>query len=264
MAGLPLAYCPLRPRGCLECRALGESRHVRLGEGHAGGRVPRGRKARRERVAQVEPALHAQQLIQRDGAARIAGGLPGRHGRRLLHVQLSLADENSQQRVVDRLGRGPAVYRRVDAEALGIAFRHHAPVVDDDDRVGASHGLAIRLGKGPVERRLQAGLGRRDDLRSRDVGQAHGDRPIGFDFGPGRRVGRLRPIQVDAAETVPIHRAALEAAHRPGLDLTPRQVHLMTQRPVEPAEDRIARDVFVDSPAPGPIQRRRHTSRRHG
>ncbi len=60
--------------------------------------------------------------------------------------------------------------RRVDAEASGITFGHHAPVVDDDDRVGASHGLAIRLGKGAVERRLQACLVRRDDLRPRDVG----------------------------------------------------------------------------------------------
>jgi hypothetical protein len=109
-------------------------------------------------------------VIQRDGAARIAGGLPGRHRRRILHFQLSLADENSQQRIVDRLGRGPAVHRRVDAEAFGIALRDHAPAVDDDDRVSASHRLAIRLVEGPVERHPQAGLRRRDGLWSRNVG----------------------------------------------------------------------------------------------
>ena len=95
------------------------------------------REARGERIAQVEPALHAQQVIRRDGAARIAGSLPGRHRRRVVHLQFALADENAEQRVVDRLGRGPAVHRRVHAEAVGVALRHHAPVVHDDDRVGA-------------------------------------------------------------------------------------------------------------------------------
>ncbi len=56
-------------------------------------------------------------------------------------------------------------------------------------------------------------------------------------------------IQVEAAETVPIDRAALEPAHRPGLDLALGLVHFVTQRPVEPVEDRIARDVFFVHPS---------------
>jgi hypothetical protein len=133
---------------------------------------------------------------------------------------------------------------RLDAEAVGIPLRHDAPVTNDDDRVSPSQGLAVRLREGPVERRLQACLGRRDDLGSRDVGQEYGDRPIDFYVGAGRYVGRLRPIQIEATDTVPVRRDALETAQRPRLDLALVPVHLVTQSPVESAEDRIADDVF--------------------
>ena len=83
-----------------------------------------------------QAAGHPQQLVQRDGGARVTGSLPFGNGGGRGGVDPAVALQNADQGVGDALGHGPGVVGAVRAEPLGVLFVDQSAALDDHGRVG--------------------------------------------------------------------------------------------------------------------------------
>ena len=162
---------PARARRGLQRRFLGEGRHVANAEHHVGGGIEGGGGAGGEGIADVEAAVHAQQVVDGDRVTRIARIGPGGDRRRPVERELALPHQDADQGVGHRLGGRPAHHLRVDAIARRIALGDHPAVVHDHHRLGVAIGRRGVLGEGPVEGLLQGRLAGFDHLAAGDVGQ---------------------------------------------------------------------------------------------
>ena len=88
-----------------------------------------------------QTAGHAQQQIQRQLAARIAGGAPLGHVGRGVDVQLAVQNQHPRQGLGHALGHGPGRIARLRAIAVGVALQDQLAALDDDQGVGLAQGL---------------------------------------------------------------------------------------------------------------------------
>jgi hypothetical protein len=127
-----------------------------------------GRRVRTVFLGELQPTGHAQQLIQRDGPARIAGRAPlGRVGRSM-DVDQAVADQQAGQGVGHALGLGPAGEGVLRRQALAVPFVDDAALPHDQDRVRsaqAGHGVgregAVEVRGGGAVEALALGPGGR-------------------------------------------------------------------------------------------------------
>ncbi len=104
-------------------------------------------------VGFVEPesARHAEQVVERDGAAWIVAVAPLGHQGILRDGKLTVRDAEAGQGICRGLAHGPADLRRVGMEALCVTLRDDATLVDDDERAGAPRPLWVWLGEDGVD-----------------------------------------------------------------------------------------------------------------
>ena len=86
-----------------------------------------------------QAAGHPQQMIQRDPASRIAGGVPRGHARRGVDVERAVADRDADQDLGDALGHRPGAAGHVRAVAGPVAFEDQAAALDDHHPMGLAH-----------------------------------------------------------------------------------------------------------------------------
>ena len=156
---------PARPRRSTKLGRLGKGRLV----GHIELHLRRGIKGAApigiERLAELDAAVHAQQIVDGDRVARILGIAPGRNRRRRLDCELFLPHQDADQRVGDRFGHRPADLRCLGAIARRVAFGDDVTVVQDHHRLGPAMRAALGLGELAVECRFEGGVGGIDGQR---------------------------------------------------------------------------------------------------
>jgi hypothetical protein len=168
---IAVVVIPGAARRGLEIGAFRESRHIALDIFHpVDGRQRAGERGI-ERTAHRQSTGMAQQMVDRDDMAGIAGVLPRRDRGRFIDVEFALANKNACQCRGHRFGRGIAKDRRVDAIARRIALRNDVAVLNDDDRRGVAERRLLRLREGAIERALEVRIGGLDRRRSGDLGQ---------------------------------------------------------------------------------------------
>jgi hypothetical protein len=121
-----------------------------------------------ERLAELDAAVHAQQIVDGDRVSRILGIAPGRDRRWCLDCELFLPHHDADQRVSDRFGHRPADLRRLGAIAGRIALGDDVAVAQDHHRLGPAMRAALGLRELAVECGFEGGVDRID-------GQRHGD-----------------------------------------------------------------------------------------
>jgi hypothetical protein len=106
-------------------------------------------------LLEFEAAAHAQELVEGDVLAGVAGPLVEGGGR--LDVELAAADEHADERAGDALGHRPAEQAGGLVEARGVALGDDRSVVHDDDRPRAPQRLRVRLVEGRRDGRVERG-----------------------------------------------------------------------------------------------------------
>ncbi len=168
-----------------------------------------------ERLADVEAAVHAQQVVDRDGAARVLRVGPGGDRRGPFERKLALLRQDADQGVGHGLGGRPAHDLRVDAVARRIALGDHPAVAHHD------HGLGVAIGRCARSQRRRdraRALGRPaglDDLRAGNAGSSGRARACAAS---ARRRGRL-VVQHQAAQRAAVDGAGLGDAGEAGRHL---------------------------------------------
>ncbi len=220
-------------------RRLGGKRsHVAFEEKHS--RAPADRHAR---LGDCQSTGHPQEVVDRDGVARIGRIGPFGHRGGPVEREPPLADENADERARDRLGARISQDRSFNSVAGGVTLGDDTPIVNNQHGLGSSVGRSRGLRKRMIESRPEPRIPRLDEIGSGNLRQCGVCRSGGCAIGFSKqRFGWLSVANSECPEPVVINRPVSEEPEQAGRHFLLRPIHAISDRPIQPTHAGFRRD----------------------